>query len=272
MRPALSSTQLRMIRARAALFVSDVDGTLTDGGYTVAPSTSRLIAGLEAVMRVAVLTGRSFASATAIARSISPTCIIGSCNGGYVVDPASGTEIHRARYEVADLERVDALARDMGVGVAYYTPEVVYTPYPFVLHELFDEAEGIMSVHDHPADLGDVVKFTVVLDPGREDEQAGELTRECPALVRSVSWILELTSKEASKEAALDALCRYLDVAPERAIGAGDGENDIAWMRAVGYRVVPEDAHRAVAAMADVVVDACSREGVAHFANALARA
>lgn len=254
------------------LVMSDVDGTLTDGGYGVSPHVAALLRDVvDAGVRVALITGRSLQSLTKIAALVERPLILGSCNGGYVIDQVTGQVIHRARYDTALVEKIAQALEGEDAGIMYYTPQAVYAPADFTMRGLVESSEKIRVHFGMPPQFADVCKVTVAMNEELCEAIAARLQPQFPQLVRSVPWILEVTQSSASKEAATRALLDDLGLDPSRVIGCGDGENDANWLKMTGTVVAPEDATPGVRAIADVLVPPCEDEGVARFLAAHCR-
>ena len=91
------------------------------------------------------------------------------------------------------------------------------------------------------------------------------LNREFPELVLSISIAhnLEINAPDATKGAALLALCRALDIDPSETVAFGDGTNDVTMVKAAGVGVAMANASPETLAAADLVAPSNEEDGVA---------
>lgn len=78
----------------------------------------------------------------------------------------------------------------------------------------------------------------------------------------------EVSDWSINKGAALNSICRYLNVTPEDCIAFGDSMNDAEILQAAGLGIAMENSEPSVKEVADQVCERCEEDGVA---KALAR-
>ena len=66
---------------------------------------------------------------------------------------------------------------------------------------------------------------------------------------------LEIFPKEAGKGAALERLCRHLNIPVENSMAAGDAENDISMVKAAGCGIAMCNGSSEIREAADVVTE-----------------
>jgi 5-amino-6-(5-phospho-D-ribitylamino)uracil phosphatase len=81
--------------------------------------------------------------------------------------------------------------------------------------------------------------------------------------------IVTITSKAASKGAALRAACAHLEIAPRDVIAFGDAENDVEMFRVAGRSVAMGNAVDAVKRAATTVTARNDEAGVARAIDRL---
>lgn len=76
---------------------------------------------------------------------------------------------------------------------------------------------------------------------------------------------IEINSENASKGAALEWLCRYLDIPLDRTLAVGDSENDLEMLRAAGISAAMENGMDEVKRNADFICPSNQEDGAARF-------
>ena len=84
-----------------------------------------------------------------------------------------------------------------------------------------------------------------------------------------VFW--EISDPDATKWSGISFVFDLLDVDPARAVGLGDGENDVVWMREIGLPVAMGNARPEARAVARVVTGHHAHEGAADFLDEVLR-
>jgi Cof subfamily protein (haloacid dehalogenase superfamily) len=83
------------------------------------------------------------------------------------------------------------------------------------------------------------------------------------SILQSRPYFLEITDRRATKGQALRWLAEQEGIRPEEVIAFGDGHNDLDMLRYAGMGVAVANARPAVLAVADLVADTNSDDGVA---------
>lgn len=73
---------------------------------------------------------------------------------------------------------------------------------------------------------------------------------------------LEITKNGTDKGTALELLCNYLKIEPDKVIAFGDGENDLQFLNKAGTAVAMGNATDSVKAQADIITDTNNNQGV----------
>lgn len=260
------------------LLASDFDNTLLyteeslRTGAPVPPLPERNRKALEYFMsqggRFAVATGRALPAFLRHAGDLPMNAPGVVCNGAAIYDFEKGEYLEAAMLDAAARDRGQAvLDRFPGVAVeAYHIDNVIHVVRPneisrqheHMTHVALTEAPSLPEV---PLPLG---KLLFEADHETLEGVLSFLTQQGWAedyeLIFSVSHLLEMTIKGASKGGMVRRLAGRLGISMEHVYCAGDEANDLSMLRAASQGFAPANASPAVLESgATVVCDA--REG-----------
>ncbi len=244
------------------LIAADLDGTLLDNTYTVAPEllahVNRSRAGGAELV---VATGRLFPAALPFIRDLGVSLPVIASNGAVVKDPVTEELIYQMSLprELA----VEVLRYTDGYRVQRFVPvrDNFYTDAPEDVSRKYSEALKIRFERREP--LEDVVTEdpTMVVIRGREDDIAG-LTEKLRAafgnkvyLANSKPFFIDINHPEVSKGAALLNVCRRLGIEPAEVIAIGDGWNDLEMFEVAGIGAAVANAPDSLKEQADYVCE-----------------
>lgn len=116
-----------------------------------------------------------------------------------------------------------------------------------------------------------VERVTVYFHTPADRAEVIRRVEETPGLTwtTSVPYDLEIMDERASKGAALQWLCRHLDIPTENVVAFGDGENDVPMLEAAGDGVAMANAAPAIRSHADHIAPSCDEAGVAGYLETL---
>lgn len=77
--------------------------------------------------------------------------------------------------------------------------------------------------------------------------------------------VADISRHGVTKATGVHEWSKRQHIKPEEIIGFGDGENDVEFLKSVGYVVAPQNAVPEVQALADVIVPTSDQNGVAQF-------
>lgn len=260
------------------LLASDFDNTLlyTEDslrtGAPVPPLPERNRAALKYFMaqggRFAVATGRALPAFLRHAGDLPMNAPGVVCNGAAIYDFEKGEYLETAMLDDAARDRGQAvLDRFPGVAVeAYHIDNVIHVVRPndisrqheHMTHVALTEAPSLPEV---PLPLG---KLLFEADHETLEGVLAFLTEQGWAedyeLIFSVSHLLEMTTRGASKGGMVHRLAKRLGISMEHVYCVGDEANDLSMLRAANQGFAPANASPAVLESgATVVCDA--REG-----------
>jgi phosphoglycolate phosphatase len=199
--------------------VTDVDGTLTDASRRLDPRSMAAVRSLERVgVPVAIATGNVLPIALAVHRFLGASGPVVAENGGLIFwpDPSRGKVERRADRAVA-LRAWRAL---VAAGV----------PARRLFTDRWRETE-------------------VALEPTVTVTAVRRAVRGIPVTVESTGFAIHLMERGVGKLPSLRRALEPLGLAPRDCVILGDGDNDVAMLRAAGFGIsFPSGSRRARAA------------------------
>jgi alkyldihydroxyacetonephosphate synthase len=264
----------------------DVDGTLAGRDGAVSPRTVAALARAErAGLQVVIVTGRAYPTVLAVWREAQLSAPLITCGGALTLQPPGLEVVAAHAFPTAAVGRALAIGRRHGLVVSLWTAERIWVSEPGSIADLLRRinvtASADLSVvtlnqsEEQRLSQGVVPVLKVMLGgpPSVIDRLAPRLLDELPGATaaRSMPEFVEATAPEAGKAGALQVVLDRLGLTPEQVIVAGDGDNDIGMLNLAGLAVAPADARPGPLAVADLVVGAHDREGLAEFLEDLVR-
>lgn len=128
-------------------------------------------------------------------------------------------------------------------------------------HPTLGDVRKALDGLDVEAEFGEVLAS---FDAVHHDRVASHLRGQPWDLIRNRDRVMILP-RGVDKAVGLLAALRALGVAPHEAAAAGDGENDVPLLRAVGFGIAVENAVPELKAEADEVLALPGGEGIAHW-------
>lgn len=260
------------------LLASDFDNTLLytedslRAGAPVPPLPERNREALKYFMaqggRFAIATGRALPAFLRHAGDVPMNAPGVVCNGAAIYDFEAGEYLETAMLNAAARDRGQAvLDRFPGVAVeAYHIDNIIHVVHPnsisrqheHMTHVSLTEAPSLPEV---PLPLG---KLLFEADHETLENVLSFLTAQGWAedyeLIFSVSHLLEMTIKGASKGGMIRRLAARLGISMDHVYCAGDEANDLSMLRAANQGFAPANASAAVRE-SGVTVVCDAREG-----------
>lgn len=257
------------------LLATDIDDTL------LAPDGSLPQANHDALQRlhaagitIVFCSGRADASIRKIAAPILEPAddeYYIAFNGALTVTARSRDVVSRRFLSAAAAARVLRYAREHGLYVQGYAGDdfVVESDHEYARMYARETKTTLRIVDDIAAALPDGTPKLLFI--GDHDELARHQTAlaklpddrpdERFSLMFSKPHYLEVVARGVDKGDALVRLAETLGIAVEETLAVGDGDNDIAMIRAAGQGVAVADAKQAAREAADVVLESRASEG-----------
>lgn len=257
---------------RVNTFVFDVDGTLAAGDHTVRPVTLDALKALDgAGAKLVIASGRAPISC---AHTFSEAGLHGwtsACNGAVVSAIATG-EVLRTRTVPADMfsATLDLVEEEDMVCSVMTATELLVNRHSWLTDFLIAANPGCEVVE---ADLRSLDPDTVLkLMPAAEkDVMAAAFPRFleiCPDATLSLDETCEVVGPGAEKADGVRFLMEHLGLDPQLVAGAGDGGNDVEWLRLVGWPMAMANARPEVREVARFHLGHHDEDAVARFVDA----
>lgn len=251
-----------------SVILSDLDGTLFRNDKTISEYTKQMIAQAQKKgVLFGICTARAKVNAVKFLKGLAPDFLI--TNGGGMVTRCNkgsfdGERIYTCEFSVEEVRTL--------INAAFETcgPEVIIS---------VDNENGLYS--NSTEELGDkfwtyndfsdfrepCMKLCVeTLDKEKVEKIAGSLGAHTLDYLpfSDIPWY-KFTKKEATKEYAILALCKYLNITPEQLTAFGDDFNDIGMLKLCGKGIAMKNAIPQVQQVADQVCAANEEDGVARW-------
>ncbi len=258
------------------LLLSDVDGTLVTTDKVVTDGARDAAQALRAAgLSLAIVSSRPPQGMTMLVAPLGLTEPMAGCNGAILVNPdLSVIEVHPIDPAVA--ARAVQFLREQGLDIWVYTQSQWLVPDakgPHVAREawILGYQPIVVSAYSD-AHLATALKIVGVSDDyplvAASEVKAQALLGDAASATRSAAHFLDITSPSANKGAALAALARRLNLAPDQIATIGDMPNDVLMFRQSGLSIAMGNASDEVKAQASVVTDTNENDG---FAKAIHR-
>ncbi|MCI4330474.1 MAG: phosphoglycolate phosphatase [Thermoplasmata archaeon] len=211
--------------------VTDIDGTLTDHDRRLDTKAVELLRTLhDAQVPVFLATGNVLPIALALHRSIGLTGPIVAENGGILYERRDG------------VEHIERLARRA----------LALTQFRRLRRRGFD-LRPLFTDRWRETEVG--------LEPNVEPGELAPFLRGTPVRVEGTGFAIHLMERGAGKLPALRRALRTSGLTLFDCLVAGDGDNDVAMLRAAGWAVTFASGSPRAKKAADYVADASSSQG-----------
>ncbi len=205
---ARSSNSRPSQRMTLRVVVTDVDGTLTDADRRLDPRAVKVVRGLEhRGIPVALATGNVLPIALGLCRSLGLTGPIVAENGGLIY--------HR---DERGRDVVERLTDRRVALLAFRKLRVAGLPVRRLFTDRWRESE-------------------VALEPTVSVSAVRRALGRSAVAVESTGYALHLMEKGGGKLPALSRALSYIGRTPAECVALGDGDNDVAMLRAAGFGV-----------------------------------
>ena len=236
-------TQIRLIAL-------DMDGTLLDDDHATVPArnVAALRRAAERGAAVAIASGRAWDLLHEVAAQLDMLHYAVLSNGAAVLDVTSGEWLWRKGLPRAQSRRLIELllARDV----------------PF---EVYADGENYIPEDLNAALEGRCVEKIHIFHVPPEERAALQAALEATgplAVTGSFGTNMELTARGVNKAAAVQALCRRLEVTAEQVMAFGDADNDLELLRWARWSFAMENGAASAKAAARYVTGANRAGGV----------
>lgn len=257
--------------ARVTTMVFDVDGTLTDAEHHVSDRVIESLQRLDAVgVRLVIASGRAPASCSAPFERAGLHGYASSCNGALVADIATGEVLRRVPVPPEMTAATIDLCLERDLDCCAFTEDAIYVARPGWLADFLQAAnEGVapivLDLRELPADS--VLKLMPSAPRDLMAEVFPLLREICPDASLSLDETCEVIGPGAEKADGVGFLLDHLGIDPAEVAGFGDGGNDVAWLRSIGWPIAMANARDEVKAVARLEIGHHLDDGVPRFVD-----
>jgi len=248
------------------LIICDIDGTLLDRYGDLPPGNAEALAeALGRGVRLVLATVRKRDAAEMIARRVGLACTL-VCQGGATIYDEHG-ELLRATAIPIELARaIAALADEQRLPLLTTIDELNYYmpgshPPAHIDTAGVDVSSSLAILSQPPTRF--IVRGELGVNLLMKTFAAAPLRMMRHYRDDGTLYDAAITHADATKEAALDFLCRRWEIAPAAVLAIGDAEADIGMIRMAGVGVSVGNGHPLVKDAADWIAPSAGDAGVA---------
>lgn len=260
----------RTVCQAVGLVVSDVDGTILNEDKELAPQTVAAARRMAAAgVQLTLLSARPPSGLRPLVDQLGISLAYGAFNGGTIVGPG-GALVRSHAIEPAAARRIAATVIGSGAGLWVFAGGLWYASdldHRLIARERRSSFIDPLPLADIGRDMERADKIVAVCDDwalAERLEQEGAASFAGEAQVsRSQPFYCDYTHPLAEKGRGLVALAELAGVPLDRTASFGDGNNDIAMLRASGVSFAMGQANSAVKAAATFVTASNAEHGVA---------
>jgi Cof subfamily protein (haloacid dehalogenase superfamily) len=260
------------------LICLDMDGTLLNSeGQVSKRNINAVKAAHEKGVKVAVCTGRLFASARLYAELLEVKTPVITSNGAYIREKDRDDVIYKSVLGYENSMNILSVLKKYDVTFFYNSSEKVFmkkidpdNAYARINNTLpKDKQITLCEVKDWEETFKenqDEILKCICVD--KDISKIAEVKQELLKLdgievVSSLNTNFEIMNKGTSKGRAVEILAGFYDIASEEIMCIGDNENDISMIKYAGLGVAMGNGEDFVKQAADFVTDTNNNDGVA---------
>ena len=261
------------------LICIDMDGTLLNDKKTISERNLRAIRlASKNGVRIAVCTGRIFASAEFFSDLLGVKSPVIAANGAYIIEKDSDEVVYNVALGVEKCKKLLSVFKKYDIYPHFYTNDMIFTEnstystgfYAGVNKTLpKDKQIKVVLVKD----WNEVFKkYETEIFKGIGVDKDIEKIRKAKISLRDMNDFevvsshfdnFEVTNKGVSKGNAVKILADYYGINREQVICIGDSENDLSMIKFAGLGVVMENGDEIVKEAAKYITDTNNNDGVA---------
>ncbi|GAA0076922.1 Cof-type HAD-IIB family hydrolase [Clostridium sp. CTA-5] len=263
------------------LICIDMDGTLLSGHSEISEKNkSTLKKAVDKGIKVAISTGRIFASADYFANLVGIKTELISCNGAYIKNRATDEIIYSNTLTREQVLKIYNTIHDKGFRIIYYTCDTAIIDTPFAENHTYNVTNKLVSeekrvkffitsdINEILDKFGDSIIKIIGLDDSNNKEKLLNVKNELLKFsdletVSSGSNNFEIMQKGVSKGNAAKILGEKLGIKKEETICIGDNENDISMIKYAGLGIAMGNGSEVAKKAADYITDTNVNDGVA---------
>lgn len=265
--------QLSSINELGAVFF-DIDGTLITGDGKILESTKKAVSILKSFkVPCCLASGRATFGATHLIEELEITdpCMFHS--GAAIIDPKFGRPLRTVPLSSEDARSLAIACKNEGLYLELYTVDSYYVESENYLTEIHTELlkySPKISSFDNLLSSYEILKGVIVGDGEIELSKILKLKEKFPNLhygtapgshVSTITFT-NVTSENASREAAFDWYKNYYSLEYKPSIAFGDATSDIPFFCMSGHGIAMENAIDVVKNAAFMVTESNENDGI----------
>lgn len=252
-----------------ALVISDIDGTLITSNHEVTEATKQTAHHLyERGITLSLASSRPPRSIRPLAEALALKSPFAAFNGA-LVTKANGEMVARNTIPPDVIQRIKAIADDLGIGVWLYDDTEWYVSNRDAFVDREEHTSGFSPIMDgYENHLSEhLPKLTVVGKPElvaiAEERVMGEMGDKVSAS-RSKPRFLDVTAYGIHKGSVVMRLSELLEISQNNIAVIGDGPNDVEMFRQAAVAIAMGQAVDSVRAEAKYLTSSNDDEGWSH--------
>jgi Cof subfamily protein (haloacid dehalogenase superfamily) len=265
------SKKMNVNKQHIKLVALDLDGTLLDSRRNIQAQTVEAIQAIrERGIKVTLATGRPLVSALPFAKLLNLDVPLITCNGACISLYPEGRFVERTPISMGAAREMIGELEDAGYYVKVYVDDTLYVEETTRATMEFSKAFGIAFIAVGRQQLrnltADPLKIVVIERSERIKDVWQLLARwqEQFTINRDGIHGIEITQKAVNKGAALEKVCRLLDIPLSQVMAVGNEGNDLEMIRYAGIGVAMENAYEKLKQQAQLVTKTNDEQGVAY--------
>ena len=245
-----------------SIILSDLDGTLFHNDKSISDFTKETIRQVQAQgILFGICTSRAKVNAIKFLDGIEPDILI--TNGGGIVY-YQDKKIYNCEFSVEEVRKLIAAAFEVFGKDVILSADNEHALYSNSKEELGDK---FWTFNDFLDFNEPCMKMCIEsLDKEKVEKVASVIGLENVDYLpfSDIPWY-KLSKKDATKEKAIEALCRHLNITSSKIAAFGDDFNDIGMLKLCGKGIAMENAIEEVKQAADEVCVSNENDGVAKW-------
>ncbi|AXE40042.1 5-amino-6-(5-phospho-D-ribitylamino)uracil phosphatase YitU [Acidipropionibacterium virtanenii] len=246
----------------------DIDGTLAGGDMQVSERSCRVLARLPAAgITPITITGRALPAARLPLESVGTPGYVVGCGGGIAISTPGQDVLFRRPMPPAVVDEVLGIAEEFGLVPTVFGDEELYATTRDDRSARILEASNLHRRVVVTDDLRGVEAIKMMVQGPKDhlDRITPRIKARFPTMHRSLPEFFETSAPGADKKPAILDVLDRIGVEASDCMGFGDGENDVAWLEAIGHPIAMGNARDDVKAVAGRVIGPNTDDGVARF-------
>lgn len=257
------------------LVAIDLDGTLLNSQHQISPAVKEaVIQAKNKGVYIVLASGRPFSGISPYLKELGLDNATDYCisNNGSVIHQANdGSHIIENLLDFADYQYFESLSNEVGVHMHALAQNTMFTANrhisQYTVHDAYLTNTPLVycPANEMDSDLK-FTKFMMIDLPEKLTVGISYIPEDAferYSLIQTSPYFLEISSKTASKGAALQLICEKLGITPDKIMCIGDQNNDLKMLQYAKFPVAMGNAIDNVLNIAKFVTKTNNEDGVA---------